>query len=418
MTLPAPFLGLLLLAPGVVVQTPPAPPAPDLKAVGALVANGQLAAAERQLRRMLGQGGEPAARELLGLVLTRQGRLEEAEREFQQALLADPGRGETRQHLARLYLAQNREAPAVAELRRAAERGPLERELALKLAEVEQAQGRPQEAARQLRSVVERFASAQALLQLARLQAGQKDATSALDSLRRARALAPNSEEVLSAQAQVSLAAHAPVPAILALEPLTRMCAGVAQYHYLLGVALMQAGDVLAAVDPLERAERLEPNRVHTLVALGLALNGRKLHAQAKPYLLRSLELEPDNLEALAALAESEDGLGELAQAEAHAQRALQRASGHPTANLVMGMLLLKQERCVEARQSLERAVLADPASPKAHYQLSLALARLGDEAGAHKEVELYREKLKELEERVKQLRADTGLAGEAGLRP
>src|SRR4029079_6993914 len=91
----------------------------------------------------------------------------------------------------------------------------------------------------------------------------------------RARALAPNAEDVLSASAQVALAVRAPVPAILALEPLTRMCPSVAQYPYLLGVALMQAGDTLAAVDPLQAAERLEPDRALTLVALGLGPHGR-----------------------------------------------------------------------------------------------------------------------------------------------
>jgi len=321
------------------------------------------------------------------------------------------------QRRARRYLAENREKDAVIALRRAAAIGPLERDLALKLASVEQAAGNEDLAERQLRSVVERFKSAQALMQLARLQSRQRDPAGALGSLARARALAPNSEDVLSASAQVSLAVRAPVPAILALEPLTRMCPTVAQYPYLLGVALMQAGDMLAAVEPLRQAERLEPGRVLTLVALGLALNGRKLYGEAKPHLLRGLELEPDNVEAVAALAEAEDGLGEVREAEAHAERALARAPAHATANLVMGMVRMKQERYAEARDAFDRAVAADPASPKSHYQLSLAYARLGDDAGAQEQVELYRRKLREIEERVNQLRTATGLSGESGMR-
>jgi tetratricopeptide (TPR) repeat protein len=321
------------------------------------------------------------------------------------------------QRRARSYLAQNREDEAAMELRRAAQIGPLERDLALKLAGIEQAAGHPALAERQLRSAAERFASVQALLQLARLQSGRRDAAGALESLTKARALAPNSEDVLSASAQVSLAIRAPVPAILALEPLTRMCPTVAQYSYLLGVALMQAGDMQAAVEPLRQAERLEPNRALTLVALGLALNGRKLYGEAKPYLLRALDLEPDNVEAVAALAESEDGSGAIQQAEAHAQRALAKARSHATANLVLGMVRMKQERYAEARDAFATAVAADPASPKAHYQLSLAYARLGDEMSARKEVDLYQRKLKEIEEKVAQLRTATGLSGESGMR-
>ena len=40
----------------------------------------------------------------------------------------------------------------------------------------------------------------------------------------------------------------------------------------------------------------------------------------------------------------------------------------------------MKQERYAEARERSMRAVAADPTSAKAHYQLSLAYARLGDE--------------------------------------
>ena len=135
--------------------------------------------------------------------------------------------------------------------------------------------------------------SVKALLQLAKLQAAQKDAPGALASLRRALELAPNSEEALTTYAQISLGVRTPLPAILALEPLTRMCPTVAQYPYLLGVAYMQAGDMPAAAEVLREAEQLEPNRVLTLVALGLALNHRKLYAEARPLLLRGLEIEP-----------------------------------------------------------------------------------------------------------------------------
>ena len=349
---------------------------------------------------------------------TEQGKTQEAEARFQRALRANPALADVRQKLARLYLAQGKEDEAVVELRRAAETAPLERDLALKLAAVEQAAGHPALAERQLRSAIDRFHSVEALLQLARLQSSRKDAAGALESLGRARALAPNAEDVLSASAQVALAVRAPVPAILALEPLARMCPTVAQYPYLLGVALMQAGDTLAAAEPLQQAARLEPDRVLTLVALGLAFNGRKLYADAKPALLHALQLEPDNVEAVAALAEAEDGLGELADAEAHAQRALAAAGGHATANLVMGLVRMKQERYAEAREALERAVAGDPNSPKAHYQLSLAYARLGDEASARKHVELYQRRLAEIEERVAQLRTATGLSGGGGMRP
>ena len=93
------------------------------------------------------------------MVLIQQGKVEEAESEFQRALRANPALANVRQHLARLYLAQGKEDEAVVELRRAAETAALERDLALKLAAVEQAAGHPALAERQLRSAAERFQS-------------------------------------------------------------------------------------------------------------------------------------------------------------------------------------------------------------------------------------------------------------------
>ena len=267
---------VLLLATAAAAQTATPPVTrPDLGSVAALADKGQLEAAERQLRQLLAQGGGAPVRDLLGVVLSRQGKLDEAEAQLQKALAADPALPGLRQHLARVYLAQGRDAEAAAELRQAARQRPLERDLALKLADIELSEGHPALAERQLRAAADRFQSVAALLQLARLQSRQGDAASALESLERARPLAPNSEDVLSAYGQLSLAGREPLGAIGALEPLTRMCPTVATYHYLLGAALMQLEDTPAAIEVLRRAEQLEPERTPTLVALGLALNGR-----------------------------------------------------------------------------------------------------------------------------------------------
>jgi tetratricopeptide (TPR) repeat protein len=111
-------------------------------------------------------------------------------------------------------------------------------------------------------------------------------------------------------------------------------------------------------------------------------------------------------VEALAGLAEAEEGSGDLAAAEGHAQRALAQAPRHATANLVRGLVLMKQERYAEARPALSQAVAADPTSAKAHYQLSLAYARLGDEVSSRRHRELYQKALQDGEQRIKDLRA------------
>ncbi len=251
--------------------------------------------------------------------------------------------------------------------------------------------------------------SVKALLALAHEQSGRKDLRGALETLERARALAPNSEEVLAAYADAALAVRAPLSAVPALEALVRMCPAVGQYHFLLGRALLQAGDVPASVEPLKEAERLEPGEPQVLVALGTALNDRKLYAESKPLFLRALSFTPDSVEALAALAEAEEGLGELPSAEEHAGRALARSGDDPVANRVMGMVRMKQERYAEARDALLKVVALSPCSTKAEYQLSLAYARLDDEASAAKHLGLSRRCAAESDSRVAKVRALTG---------
>ncbi len=371
-------LALLLLAAPQAVPPPAAPRPPDLSAIAAQIEKGDAAGAERRLRRIIASSGDPAARQLL----------------------------------ARLCFDQKRNAEAIVELRKAALAGPLPRDLGLRLAAAEVADGHPALAEQQLRALAERDKSVQALMDLARLQTRQKDTAGALSTLRKARALAPNSEDVLNAFAQVALAVRAPAPALQVLEPLARMCPTVARYHYMLGVALMQAGDVQASTAPLREADRLEPDRPFTLIALGLVLNTQRMYGEAKPYLLRSLDLEPDNVEAVAALAESEEGLGELEAAETHALRALARVSDHAIGNLALGMVRMKQERYEEACAALEKALVADPASPKSPYQLSLAWARRGDEAQSKKYLEIYRQRVRAIDARLEQVRAETGISG------
>lgn len=382
----------------------------NLETISGLIEAGRLEAAEAALRDLLSRSENPFARDLLGVVLSRQGRYDEAEPEFRKAIAGLPEPAIAHQHLARLYLAQQRPAQAAAELRAAARLKPLPRDLGLQLAALERAAGDLDAAAEQFRAVAERHDSVRALLELARIAAGRRDYDTSLGALRQALQLAPNSEAVLRAHAEVSMAAGAPIPAAWTLEPLARMHPEVTEYPYLLGVARLAVADSAGAAEALRRALALDPQRPLTLIALGLARNNQKQFDEAREVLTRALRLQPDNPEALAALAQAEEGRGELKRAERHARRALDRSPGHPLAQLVIGMVSMKRGDYAAAREALGAAIAGDPRSVKAHYQLSLAYARLGDRESSARHLALYREAFAELEEARKELYRRTGV--------
>ena len=257
--------------------------------------------------------------------------------------------------------------------------------------------------------------SVRGLLDRARALASRNEAGGAAEALGRAIALAPNSEDVLNAYARFSLARENPIQATLALEPLTRMHPGEAEYAYLLGVARMQVGEMAEAAEALFDAAALDPHRALTHIALGLALNRVDRFDEAREALATALRLEPDNVEALAAMSETAEGLGMLAEATRLADRALAVDPDHPTALVTIGTARLKEGRFEAAREALTRAVAAEPDSIKGHYQLSLALARLGDHEGAERHLQLSRDAQAAIEEHILRLRAQPPLGSGTG---
>jgi tetratricopeptide (TPR) repeat protein len=273
-------------------------------------------------------------------------------------------------------------------------------------AEGAQKAGRNADALRLFLLAGDKYQSARAYLEAARLLRAAGNHAGALEAVTKAREIAPNAEDVLSAYAQLALATKQLLPAAFTLLALTRMHPTVALYHYLLGVALLGMGDLPGATDSLAEANRLEPDRTMTLLAIGLVSNNRKLYPEAKTVLTRCLELQPDSLEATAALAEAEAGLGNADAAVLHAQSVLASSAGNPTANLVLGVVLKDQQKYPEARDRLLKALAADPDAPKVAYQLSLVYARMGDDANAKKYLAIYQEKLRGFEDKLKILRS------------
>ncbi|MEM8931077.1 MAG: tetratricopeptide repeat protein [Acidobacteriota bacterium] len=235
--------------------------------------------------------------------------------------------------------------------------------------------------------------SARAWVELARRRAEAGGPAAGLDAARRALELAPNSEDALAMWARLCLGAGQPIQALTALEALARIHPKGAHHVYLLGVTWLQVGDLVEAIDVLERAIDLQPDQPRPKIALGLAWNAQKRYAEAGEVLEAALRVAPDEPEAMAAYAEALEGLGELDAAQRFANRTLERIE-HETAFLVLGMVAMKRGDFDGARAALERAVALGEAQgsaePKAHYQLSLAYARLGERELSERHREHY----------------------------
>lgn len=280
------------------------------------------------------------------------------------------------------------------------------------------AEGRLVEAENRLKQTFENTSSVRALILLARLEGSRGQPENALAYLQQAVDIAPNSEEVLSSFARLSLALGRPSPAVAALDALIAMHPSVPDYHYQVGVARVQIGALTSGSESLEEARRLAPQRPLTLIALGLARNRQKRFEEARDALTNALALEPGNIEALAALAEAREGLGELEEAEELAQQVLADDASNnakATANVVLGMVLIKRQSYDEALEVLNRVVRMDADSYKGHYQLSLAYARLGDRENARKHQQLSREALARVDEQMTALREAAGIQEEDG---
>jgi tetratricopeptide (TPR) repeat protein len=95
------------------------------------------------------------------------------------------------------------------------------------------------------------------------------------------------------------------------------------------------------------------------------------------------------------------EGNGENDQAIATLREVLRRDPAYGPAYEALGRILLKEQKYPEAAKALEKAVLLNPNSVKAHYQLGILLGRTGRQDDANKEFEIVHQLNAEEEKRA-----------------
>lgn len=161
--------------------------------------------------------------------------------------------------------------------------------------------------------------------------------------------------------------------------------------HYMLGLAHWKRAEYVAAGDALREAARLRPDmtKAHLNLARVWLDAGRPQAAHEAAQ--RAVVLEPDNADAQRVLARALHNLGLADRALEVYRRVLALRPDDAWAMNNMGLILIEEERFLEAVGPLATATGASPAQAVFHNNLGVALERLGhpDEAA-----EAYRQTL------------------------
>lgn len=125
------------------------------------------------------------------------------------------------------------------------------------------------------------------------------------------------------------------------------------------------------------------------LMAKSLGLQSEGHLESALVMATEAARLAPANPLAWARKAELELTLGDAAAAQRSAEQALSLQPGTAHAQALQGFAMLLQQRLVEARETLDAAVIASPADPLARFALAMAQVRLGELSAGRRSLEI-----------------------------
>jgi tetratricopeptide (TPR) repeat protein len=201
--------------------------------------------------------------------------------------------------------------------------------------------------------------------------------------------------ELLLARARERFVVQDYYGAVHLLESVVDSGRAFADVHHLLGVSLSLLGQAQRALQELERALELNPKYVEALIHRGLVLNELGRTEEAEEAFTRasaSLGGPTAGLSAPAAahlanrhgdLAELYAGAGAVDRAIEQYRQALELGPEFQDLRYRMARLLLEAGRPLEARESLEEVLRAQPSFVDAEAALGLAHFLSGDAAGA-----------------------------------
>jgi len=213
---------------------------------------------------------------------------------------------------------------------------------------------------------------------LAEIAERQGNTEKALAYLVTAKQREPEDPEILFEFGKVCLQRNLLEDALPALAKAVTLKPDRDPYVYVLASANVAQGNLSKAASLFARLLQKHPHDAVLKYSIGAVNYLQGKYPEAESSLKQSLQAQPDQVAASYYLGLTYDALGQDDGAVAMFRELLRSHPEHAPSFVKLGSILLRQHHYDEAQQDLERAILLDPVSVQAHYQLGLLLRRLG----------------------------------------
>jgi len=259
----------------------------------------------RQVIRLLPHCSEVHAQ--LGVLLARQGQVDEAIQRFDTALRIDPGSVAAINGRGLAMARAGHYDAAIREYQRALKLDPMSGETHLNIGMALSAQGKHEDAKRHFRKALERrLLKADAMVTLGKMCFSQGWINEAITNFTDALRLEPTHAQAHFYLGGVLASVGRRAEAQEHYAEAVRLDPELAEAHLGLGIELGRQGQDLKAIEHFAEAVRLRPNLVEARLNLGIALNKLQRFNEAVQQFQEVLRLAPTNLVARKYLEASE----------------------------------------------------------------------------------------------------------------
>jgi tetratricopeptide (TPR) repeat protein len=232
--------------------------------------------------------------------------------------------------------------------------------------------------------------SVETLVAMAEIFAGESKHADSLRMLEKARALSPDSREVLRHLVVEAMQAGQNDIGLQAARDLQRKSSELDD-RFLVASVMLQQRQFLTATPILEDYVTQRPEDAKAYLGLGMAYLNLLRYPDARQALERSLQIKPDLAEAEYQLGLLASQQGDRQEATRHWQKTVDLQSHHAQALFGLGTIYLESGDLAEAEGAFRRSLATDPSNMKTEYDLALVLNKLGKSEEAKQHFERYR---------------------------